>query len=535
MEWLYDNMHIYIFGDELTLDGLLDMAFRLQVVRKSDNKVYALKRIKINKMSKREISDALNEIRFLASIRQKNIVGFYEAFLENKETELCIIMEYCGCGDLAQKVERYKRRKQYIDEDVIWRYLIQSLKALVHLHEKGICHRDLKTANSFLAEDGSIKIGDMNVSKRLKKGHLQTQIGTPYYMSPEIWNNRPYDASSDLWSLGCMMYELCALKPPFVADSFPALKRAVTAGRYSPIPRKFSDSLAKVIGSMLKLNPNQRPTANALLNHPDVVKKHHLDGEVVPREPLHAFPGMMATIKVPQNLRKLNQALPKPCYADARPNSPTAWVVTEQAALAKKEEKAAKAAVQAAIAADNAAALAAEVAADNGAAAAALPEAPVMAAIKKKAAAVKLDKITGEKEAAAAAAADIENKMNPIPAPPQTKPALDGAPRRQRPQYDNNGRRVLNQASEGGFRYGGVGNNNDANRRQQQQRNPYYNKYANAQQSNANNAYGRHNYEPAGAGGPGAPSGYAYNRYGHGYGGPRAAGQPSKAYHQRMW
>jgi len=153
-----------------------------QVIRKSDNKVYALKRVKINKMSKKELADALNEIRFLASIHHKNIVGFLEAFLESNETELCIIMEFCGCGDLAQKVERYKRRRQYIDEDVLWRYLVQCLKALQCLHENGICHRDLKTANTFIGEDGSVKIGDMNVSKRLKNGHLQTQIGTPYYM-----------------------------------------------------------------------------------------------------------------------------------------------------------------------------------------------------------------------------------------------------------------------------------------------------------------------------------------------------------------
>ena len=117
-------------------------------------------------------------------------------------------MEYCGCGDLAQKVERYKRRKSYIEEDVIWRYLIQALKALEYIHERNICHRDIKTANSFLAEDGSVKMGDMNVSKKLKRGQLQTQIGTPYYMSPEIWNNRPYDATSDIWSLGCMIYEV---------------------------------------------------------------------------------------------------------------------------------------------------------------------------------------------------------------------------------------------------------------------------------------------------------------------------------------
>ena len=104
--------------------------------------------------------------------------------IEENDTELCIIMEYCGCGDLGAKVERYKKKREYIDEDVIWRYLIQSLKALSHLHEKGICHRDLKTSNCFLSEDGSVKVGDMNVSKRLKGGQLQTQIGTPYYMSP---------------------------------------------------------------------------------------------------------------------------------------------------------------------------------------------------------------------------------------------------------------------------------------------------------------------------------------------------------------
>ena len=305
------------------------------MIRKSDNKVYALKRVKINKMSKKEISDALNEIRFLASIRHKNIVGFLESFLENNETELCIVMEFCGCGDLAQKVERYKRRRTYIDEDVIWRYLIQCLKALEHLHEKGICHRDLKVANTFLAEDGSIKIGDMNVSKRLsKKGQLQTQIGTPYYMSPEIWNNRPYDWSSDMWALGCMIYELASLRPPFTGDSFPALKRAVVGGRYQPIPQKYSSGLHRVIAQMLKVNARERPSAEQLLRCADIAPKLHLDEITVvhaaqpSRE--QAFMQLMETIKVPQNLRKLNVALPKPCYPDVRPNSPTAWTVAEQ-------------------------------------------------------------------------------------------------------------------------------------------------------------------------------------------------------------
>lgn len=286
-------------------------------------------------MSKKEIADALNEIRFLASIRQKNIVGFLEAFLESNETELCIVMEYCGCGDLAQKVERYKRRRQYIDENVIWRYLIQCLKALQHLHEKSICHRDLKVANTFLGEDGSVKIGDMNVSKKLNKGQLQTQIGTPYYMSPEIWNNKSYDASSDIWSLGCMFYELCALRPPFVGDSFPSLKRAILAGRYQPIPKKYSDSLHKVIGMMLRLSSRERPTAESLLKSSELASKLQYDdcGQLFQQQESNIKEmkmKLMETIKVPQNLRKLCEALPKPCYPDVRPNSPTAWTCAEQ-------------------------------------------------------------------------------------------------------------------------------------------------------------------------------------------------------------
>jgi len=304
-----------------------------KVVRKSDNKVYALKRVKIGKMSKKEISDALNEIRFLASIRHDNIVGFLEAFLVDNDTELCIIMEYCGAGDLAAKIERYKKKKQFIEEDIIWRYLIQSLKALKHLHEKGICHRDLKTSNCFLAEDGSIKVGDMNVSKRLKDGQLQTQIGTPYYMSPEIWNNRPYDATSDMWALGCMIYELCTLKPPFLGDSFPALKRAVTAGRYPPISRQYSEPLHRVINALIRVNPRERPLADVLLRSPELAGKLQLDDgttSFAQAPSAREKQNLLETIKVPQNLKKLSTALPKPCYPDVRPNSPSSWTVAEQ-------------------------------------------------------------------------------------------------------------------------------------------------------------------------------------------------------------
>jgi NIMA (never in mitosis gene a)-related kinase len=119
-------------------------------------------------------------------------------------------------------------------------------------------------------------------------------------MSPEIWNNRAYDASSDIWSLGCMIYELCALKPPFTGNSFPELKRAVIAGRFSPIPRKYSDALRNTIASMLRVSSRERPAAAKMLKTPEVMAKLHLDevrvAQAVSQHEAHQK--LMQTIKV---------------------------------------------------------------------------------------------------------------------------------------------------------------------------------------------------------------------------------------------
>jgi serine/threonine protein kinase len=125
--------------------------------------------------------------------------------------------------------------------------------------------------------------------------------------------------------------QLASLRPPFTGDSFPSLKRSVTSGRYLPIPKKYSDSLSRVLGQMLRLNPRERPSADALLNSAELAPKLQLDEISTSFAPKNgAAPDLMETIKVPQNLRRLNVALPKPCYPDMRPNSPSAWTVAEQ-------------------------------------------------------------------------------------------------------------------------------------------------------------------------------------------------------------
>jgi len=140
-------------------------------------------------------------------------------------------------------------------EDDIWRIFIQVVRGLKALHDMKIYHRDLKTANIFLMKDGSVKLGDMNVSKVAKKGLLYTQTGTPYYASPEVWGDKPYDHKSDIWSLGCCLYETAALKPPFRAEDMQGLYKKVLRGIYPSIPKGFSAELAQVVKLMVQVSP----------------------------------------------------------------------------------------------------------------------------------------------------------------------------------------------------------------------------------------------------------------------------------------
>lgn len=323
----------YVMQEKLG-KGAFATVYKIQ--RKVDNSVYACKKIDISKMQKNEISDAVNEIRVLASIRHPHVVGFYDAFLANRDHELWVVMELCACGDLSSKVDRYRKRRKYMDERVVWSHLIQMCEGLQCLHDHQIVHRDLKSANIFLAEDGSVKIGDLNVSKRMKAGLLRTQIGTPYYMSPEVWLNKPYGPSSDVWALGCLVYELCGLRPPFVGNTFPQLKQAILAGKYPALPRAFSFEMTAIVAKMIRVNARERPTVLQLLATDELKQRKAADWyKQAARQPSEAHLAkakLMDTIIVPSQISRLQSQLPQPCFPDARPNSPEAWPVATETA-----------------------------------------------------------------------------------------------------------------------------------------------------------------------------------------------------------
>ena len=227
------------------------------VKRKFDGKTYAMKRIKIAQLSNKEKENSLNEIRILASLSHKNIIGYKDAFFDQKSKTLNIVMEFPNDGDISTKIKYNLKNGLIFREDIIWHYLIQIIEGLNFLHDKKIIHRDLKSANIFLMKDNTIKIGDLNVSKINKLGMAYTQTGTPYYASPEIWLDKPYDYKSDIWSLGCILYELCMLKPPFRGTSLKNLCINIQKGIYNPIPNFYSEDLKNIIGKMLQREPEK--------------------------------------------------------------------------------------------------------------------------------------------------------------------------------------------------------------------------------------------------------------------------------------
>ena len=243
------------------------------VRRNEDDQLYALKKVKIQSLSLKEKQNALNEVRILASIKSPFVIGYKESFIDEVDQTLCIVMEYADEGDLFQKITLYKKLHTTFSENDAWKIFIQITKGLHDLHSYNILHRDLKSANVFLFRDGTAKLGDLNVSKIAARGLGCTQTGTPYYASPEVWKDNPYNLKSDIWSLGCLCYEILMLKTPFRAQSMEGLYRKVMKGKYPEISKQYSNKFDFIISNMLQLKPEDRPTTGDILKLPEVVEK----------------------------------------------------------------------------------------------------------------------------------------------------------------------------------------------------------------------------------------------------------------------
>ena len=286
------------------------------VTRKADKKIYAMKSINIGKLDQNQREASLNEIRILASLNHPNIIGYKEAFYDENSRTLNIIMEYADDGDINHKIQENLKRRLQFEESQVWEWIIQLLKGLKYLHDNKIMHRDLKCANIFLMKNGLVKIGDLNVSKITKSNMARTQTGTPYYIAPEIWKDKPYDYKCDIWSLGCIIYEICTSRPPFRGTSLAELGNNILRGYYLPFSG-FSNDIKNLIAKMLIVDPNKRASINELLNSEIIKRKiNSLGGiNIINIQDNSKKANLIKTIKLPRNMKEINLALPKNRYS----------------------------------------------------------------------------------------------------------------------------------------------------------------------------------------------------------------------------
>ncbi|XP_067677206.1 serine/threonine-protein kinase Nek8-like isoform X1 [Haliotis asinina] len=264
--------------------------------RLNDHKLVIIKQIPVEQMTKEERQSALNEVKVLSMLHHPNIIEYYENFLEDKA--LMIVMEYAQGGTLLDYLQ--SRNSNLLEEEEILKFFAQMLLSLQHVHSKNILHRDLKTQNILLAKKKEIvKIGDFGISKVLSsKSKAFTVVGTPCYISPELCEGKPYNQKSDIWALGCVLYELASLKRAFEAANLPALILKIMRGTFSPISDHYSEELRSLILSMLHLDPNKRPDINQIMAQPIVINALltlHTDMGKVPctriQRPLSSIPG----------------------------------------------------------------------------------------------------------------------------------------------------------------------------------------------------------------------------------------------------
>jgi NIMA (never in mitosis gene a)-related kinase len=181
---------------------------------------------------------------------------------------LHILMEYVDGGDLSQAIKQ-RGTKPFTEEEIM-SIFIQLVLGLQYIHDRKIVHRDIKPQNIFLTRVGVAKIGDFGVARALDGTHdlCQTVIGTPYYLSPEVWSNEPYNSQTDIWSLGCILYELCALKRPFTGRDAGQLFAQVIRGSFEPIPTRYGRNTRLLVEAMLTPTASQRPAASEIIQFP---------------------------------------------------------------------------------------------------------------------------------------------------------------------------------------------------------------------------------------------------------------------------
>mmetsp|Transcript_125131 Transcript_125131/g.348204 ORF Transcript_125131/g.348204 Transcript_125131/m.348204 type:complete len:386 (-) Transcript_125131:195-1352(-) len=241
-----------------------------KVQRKEDGATLVCKCISLKGMKGKALEEASQEVTLLRQISAGSpyIVDYVESFVE--KDVLHIVMEFCEHGDLSNYLR--EQRGKPLEEPTVWKFLIQVGLGLQWLHQNRILHRDIKGLNVFLTAEDDARLGDLGVARVLRDGanFASTLIGTPYYLSPEMCEQKPYNDRSDVWAYGCVVYEMCTQKHPFDAQNQVALLAKIIRGRYAPVGEMYSSELRSIVEDCLIQDCARRPAISEVLARPAV-------------------------------------------------------------------------------------------------------------------------------------------------------------------------------------------------------------------------------------------------------------------------
>jgi serine/threonine protein kinase len=246
---------------------------------KQTNEQFACKKMKICLRRMYDKQAILNELKLLACHKCQYIIKLVDAYVTSNHIHL--ITEYAERGDLSKMIKRLKTRNRYLIEDTVKKYLFQICLGIQYLHNNNVIHRDIKAANIFLTKDNNIKLGDVGIVKILKStnNYAYTNIGTPYYMSPELYKNKRYNSKTDIWSIGVVLYELMTFKLPYDANNIAGLKYKISNQDWF-MENKYKDRYSKELNNLLKniLHPQQftRYNITQILESPYFYQEYNL-------------------------------------------------------------------------------------------------------------------------------------------------------------------------------------------------------------------------------------------------------------------
>ncbi|KAK3237045.1 hypothetical protein CYMTET_52850, partial [Cymbomonas tetramitiformis] len=259
--------------------GSFGKVFLAREKGKPKKQYWVIKEIRLP--SKKEAQErCLREVRVLDGIFHPALNGYKESFVEvvGGGVNLYIVLPFCNCGSMDVLLRKHREKGMRVQEGMVLDWFAQLLLGLEYLHYRKVLHRDIKPDNVFItntttlgcATPMSVQFGDFGLSRIMEytDAMAETICGTPYSMSPEIFRNRPYNHKSDVWALGCVLYEICALHPPFEAKDLKELSQRVKHTPLPPLSNNYSSALRALVGSMLNKDVRGRPSALELISHP---------------------------------------------------------------------------------------------------------------------------------------------------------------------------------------------------------------------------------------------------------------------------